>query len=179
MNAGPDFLIATIRKRVDVRLARGIVSTMQYASVKIDRHQVLGREVGIGDAVRRDHEAVLIRNPNAEIPLGVLHQAQGLGPLGDGNDLATYLYFWHRHGYCLLSRFLPDTARPVKTDHRPRLEVPLVSASVLSTRTPVAGSTGTPRRSVTVGRLGHSAHRHLSGELRSTRNVPLSRQVTK
>ena len=109
MDTGSDRLVATIGRRVNVRLARGVVLAMHYVPIKIDRHQVLGRDVGVRDAVLRDHEAVLVGDPNAEVTLGVLHQTEGLGPLGNRHDLATYLNLRHRHDCCLLSRsFVSD-----------------------------------------------------------------------
>ena len=109
MDTGSDRLVAAIGQRVNVRLERGVVLAMHYVPIKFDRHQVLGRDVGVRDAVRRDHEAVLVGDPNAEVTLGVLHQTEGLGPLGNRHDLATYLNLRHRHDCCLLSRsFMSD-----------------------------------------------------------------------
>ena len=67
MDTGSDRLVATIGQRVNVRLERGVVLAMHYVPIKFDRHQVLGRDVGVRDAVRRDHEAVLVGDPNAEV----------------------------------------------------------------------------------------------------------------
>jgi hypothetical protein len=86
---------------------------MHYVPIKIDRHHVLGRDVGVRDAVLRDHEAVLVGDPNAEVTLDVLHQTDGLGPLGNRHDLATYLNLRHRHDCWLLSRsFVSDRSSP-------------------------------------------------------------------
>jgi len=55
--------------------------------------------------MRRYHEQVFARYPDAKIALRVLHKTESLSPPRHSHNLAAYSYFAHCQSFFLLSRY--------------------------------------------------------------------------